>query len=124
LENTTEGDNMRLFKLIILLFILLLFTGTTSASIPINDCRYIQSPGEYELSRNLYSYDSTCIEISSNDVIVDGAGHTIYGSNSPYVVGQSFGVTVIDYSNVTVKNLKLTDPVSYTHLTLPTKRIV
>ncbi|MCD4843628.1 MAG: right-handed parallel beta-helix repeat-containing protein, partial [Methanosarcinales archaeon] len=99
---------MRLFKLIILLFILLLFISTTSALIPIHDCTIISDPGEYKLTKNINNYQySTCIEISSNDVIVDGAGHTIYGY--PYSSEQTFGVTVDDCSNVTVKNLKLTD---------------
>jgi PGF-pre-PGF domain-containing protein len=108
LENTTEGDNMRLFKLIILLFILLLFIGTTSASELIDSCTIINSSGEYKLTTDLNSYDSTCIIISSDDVIVDGAGHTIKGNPDYYYLDLT-GVKVNDRYNVTVKNLKLTD---------------
>ena len=104
---------MRLFKLIILLFILLLFTGTTSALteiVNISECTTISSPGEYKLVRNITTdyYDSTCIQISSDDVIVDGAGHTIKGNPDYYYLDLT-GVKVNDRSNVTVKNLKLTD---------------
>jgi PGF-pre-PGF domain-containing protein len=112
LENTTEGDNMRLFKLIILLFILLLFTGTTSALIPtptpIYDCMNILEPGEYKLNNSISVDHSTCIIISSDDVIVDGAGHTING-NPDYQYPDLTGVKVNGRYNVTVKNLKLTD---------------
>jgi PGF-pre-PGF domain-containing protein len=111
LENTTEGDNMRLFKLIILLFILLLFTGTTSALILIDGCINILEPGEYELTTNISTSQKypTCIEISSNDVIVDGAGYTISGHPSDPYLSEETGVKVNDHSNITVKNLKLTD---------------
>ncbi len=98
---------MRLFKLIILLFILLLFIGTTSALKIIYDCEDIEKSGEYKLNQNISNYYGTCIEIFSNDVIVDGAGYTIdVDPNYPYV---TYGVKVDGHSNVTVKNLKLTD---------------
>ena len=101
---------MRLFKLIILLFILLLFIGTTSALTRINDCKNILEPGEYKLIQNISNdyWETTCIEISSNDVIVDGAGYTIDGSGYDGS-RQTYGVKVNGHSNITVKNLKLTD---------------
>ena len=49
----------------------------------ISSCTSINSPGEYTLTQDIIalSYNgSGCINIYSNDVIFDGAGHTIDGT--------------------------------------------
>jgi|GEM_PF-1184378 len=72
-------------------------------------CTLISSPGSYILNKNiLNSNDSTCININSSDVILDGAGYAITGINN----GGTSGVYVrnpdFSINNVTVKNLIVT----------------
>ncbi len=75
----------------------------------INSCTAISSPGTYVLDQNIInSSESKCIEITSSDVVFDGAGYTIDGIDYE----STYGIYVyrpITLTNVTVKNVKVTD---------------
>lgn len=72
----------------------------------VSSCTIIQSPGVYVLSTNVIdSSATTCIYIISSDVVFDGAGYTIDGIGTRF----SYGVSAIMVSNVTVKNVVITD---------------
>lgn len=70
----------------------------------IDSCTEITEPGHYVLRRDLEA-SGTCISIDADDVLLDGAGHTVSGSGT--------GISVGDYefpgfSNVTIENLTIT----------------
>ena len=76
---------------------------------PISSCTTISAPGLYTLTTNILNSASTCINITSSNVIFDGAGYTIDGvdnssTNGVYVYNSSTTLT-----NITVKNLVVTD---------------
>ena len=60
----------------------------------------IDVSGVYELQNNI-SRDETCIEITADDVVLDGQGHTITHADS----SDDYGVHVDGVANVTVTNL-------------------
>ena len=77
---------------------------------PISACTAISSPGTYVLTQNIInSTNSTCISITSNNVVLNGAGYKIDGVD----VTSTYGVYVYNQTtplkNVTVKNLKVMD---------------
>jgi len=81
--------------------------GTATPPTPVSECTTIDTPGSYELTGDISnSATSPCIEITTSDVVFDGAGHEIDG------VGNGTGVQVAGtgtISNVTVRNLRVTD---------------
>ena len=52
--------------------------SSSTAPTPVDSCRVIDEPGQYELTSDLES-DSTCIRIAAPNVTLDGNGHTITG---------------------------------------------
>jgi parallel beta-helix repeat protein len=75
-------------------------------------CTVINSPGVYSLTGDITnSTNYSCITISSNNVVLDGQGHTIDGirglENSQY--GIYVNKAAKNLTNVTIKNLILTD---------------
>jgi len=66
----------------------------------ITSCGTINQSGTYTLNQSISS-SGTCLTISSNDVIIDGATHSLtYDSDNS---GSEFGIYVTDgYSNITV----------------------
>jgi nitrous oxidase accessory protein len=89
---------------------IILLAGSADAATPINSCKVISLPGEYVLTRSIINSTATyCINITSNNVIFDGAGYTMDGRDSQ----DSYGVNVYNpttaLTNVTVKNLKASD---------------
>jgi len=86
-------------------------TNSAVTAIQIDSCREISSSGEYILSNNIGNFAvSTCIAITSSDVVLDGGSHYIIGNSA--VVG-SIGVFVHNQTksltNITVKNLNFTN---------------
>jgi parallel beta-helix repeat protein len=71
-------------------------------------CGTISSPGVYVLNTNLAS-STTCIRITSSDVILDGAGHWINGTGIYGTYGVYANKSSIELTNVTVKNLNVTN---------------
>ncbi len=92
---------------IVNIVILLLAGGSGAAEI--SSCTTITSPGEYVLNQSIIDSGATsCINITSNDVVFDGAGYTIDGIDGD----ETYGVHVYNptgLTNVTVKNLTVTD---------------
>ncbi len=99
----------------------LLLAGGTGAATTIISCATISEPGEYVLNQSIInSSANTCIDITSSNVIFDGAGYTIDGiyrwnsaTQATYDVSV-YGVSVNSHSttslsNVTVKNLNVTE---------------
>lgn len=92
------------------LAVLLLAEGAGAVK-EINSCTDITSPDTYVLSANIVnSAASKCINITSSNVILDGAGYTIDGTGTE----NTYGVYVYDpagvgLTNVNVKNLKIMD---------------
>ncbi|VVB89983.1 Periplasmic copper-binding protein (NosD) [uncultured archaeon] len=107
MKNIFRGHALRMVAGAIIIAVL--FAGEAGATIPISSCTTISSPGEYVLEINIInSSESTCINIISNDVILDGAGNSIDGVDTG-----NYGVYVHDpmsaLTNVTIKNLRVTD---------------
>ncbi|MCX9009740.1 MAG: right-handed parallel beta-helix repeat-containing protein [Candidatus Methanoperedens sp.] len=95
----------------ITLVALLLLAEGAGAVKEINSCTDITSPDTYVLSANIVnSAASRCINITSSNVILDGAGYTIDGTGAE----GTYGILVYDpagmgLKNINVKNLKVTD---------------
>ncbi len=88
----------------------LLMAGGAGAATPISACTTISLPGEYILNTNiLNSGVSSCINITSNDVIFDGASYTIDGIDSMNTYGVFVHNSTIALTNITIKNLNLLD---------------
>lgn len=88
------------------------FDATPSAlsTQTISSCTIISIPGTYVLTQNiLNSSASTCINITSSDVIFDGAGYTIDGTDAQNTSGVYVYNSASAIRNVTVKNLIVTD---------------
>lgn len=76
----------------------------------ITSCTIISSPGEFTLNKSiLNNAASNCIKITSSNVILDGAGHTIDGINAQGTSGVYIYNSSKIITNATVKNLKVTD---------------
>ena len=89
-------------------------TGYTETTI--STCQVLDSPGMYTLSADITNSSAKpCIQITSSDVVLDGAGYTIDGSESAnssdhkgVYVGQT-GLNPETITNVTVTNLVASD---------------
>lgn len=100
-ERTAFGTSLAAIILLILLT-----AGNAFAAKPVDSCSTISGPGDYILTMDIMnSSETNCININSNDVILDGAGYTIDGVDA----ANSTGVYVIGKTNVTVEHLKVTD---------------
>src|SRR3972149_4384808 len=99
-------------KFVIITSLVLLFANSTEAQTNISNCIEISSQGEYVLNSNLTN-STTCIKITSNDVIFDGAGYRINGTgwiNGTTGKLDTKGISVENsLTNVTVKNITLTN---------------
>lgn len=82
----------------------MLLAGGADAATEIDACGDIIQEGEYRLNRNLTN-TSTCINIQSNNVTLDGAGFTINSIELPGTYGVLVFNSTMILTNVTVKNL-------------------
>ncbi|MEP9372542.1 hypothetical protein [Mesorhizobium sp. KR1-2] len=66
----------------------------------------ISEPGTYCLSTtiNVAEAGRDAITIKSNDVVIDGLGHTVVGSADPATTTR--GLYAVDYRGITVKNIR------------------
>lgn len=107
--NNHEGPVHRIAIGITMLGILLL-AGDVNAATPVSSCGVISSPGEYVLAMNIINSTAIyCINITSSDVIFDGAGFTIDGTGSSGTKGVYVYNSTKSLTNVTVKNLGVAD---------------
>ncbi len=97
-----------------MVFVLLLsalLAGAASAQSNVSSCITISSPGTYILNTSVTNTTPVvaCINITSSNVVLDGAGNRVYGAD----ILNTFGVFVFnsttDLTNVTIKNLNVTD---------------
>lgn len=83
--------------------------GSPSTVTTIDSCTTIEEPGHYRLGADIENSDaSTCIEIETSDVVLDGDGRTVDGVNNDSSIGVSIDGNN-SLSNVTVQNLTVTD---------------
>ncbi len=108
-----KGKKERAMYPLILIVVLIVWgslmgvSASASESV-VDSCITIDSSGVYNLNESLSS-DSTCINITSSDVVFDGNGYIISGLGS---AGESYcGINVhnsgVGLENVTVRNIEL-----------------
>lgn len=81
--------------------------GASQSPTPIRSCRTIDSPGAYTLTRDITTERDSCIEITANDVVLDGNQHAVTGNESG--AGISVDGSSSPITNVTVRNITATD---------------
>lgn len=82
--------------------------GIGAAAGSVSSCTTIGSPGTYSLTADVIDSGAVrCIEITANDVVLDGQGYTIDGTGTGY--GVWVDNTSATATNVTVENLVVTD---------------
>jgi parallel beta-helix repeat protein len=88
-------------------------TGPAAAEpTQVGSCTTIDSAGGYELTQDLSNDSSTCIEITSGDVVLDGQGFNVTGVDFPDGPGiYANGTAGADngISNITVKGVTVQD---------------
>ncbi len=98
-------------------------TGPTEVQNPseISSCKAIHEPGRYELTADIKdSSTNKCIRIMSSDVVLNGNGHSIDGTGAFGTGGVLVGSFEAQTSNVTVRNVNVTDwddGIRYIHVT-------
>lgn len=95
--------------------ILLMILGTAfGATQVINDCGNIDSSGDYMLGKDLdwsawNMAVSSCIKITSSDVVLDGESHYIIGNSAEVgTIGINVHNSGSTITNVTIKNVNVT----------------
>ena len=77
--------------------------GNTDGSHEISECTTIDEPGEYEVVADITNESTErCIEISADNVTLEGNGHTIDGVNVEGTGVEAYG------DNVTIRNVSVT----------------
>lgn len=83
--------------------------ATADSGTTISRCTEITEPGTYTIDDEFgaagFEPSRPCILIRADDVILDGAGHTIDGPGAT----NTTGVQVLGADNVTIRNLKVTE---------------
>lgn len=89
--------------------------GITAQVTQINGCTAISEPGTYELTADVVNSTVerterlACIKINSSDVVLDGNGHTLDGTDQSDVQGVLVRHDGKDLTNITVRDLTVTD---------------
>ncbi len=105
-----KGKNNQTGYGIIDVYAALNLSSYPGGSTRIGTCTNIDTPGTYILNTNLTDGSVTgCINITANNVIFDGAGHTISSINANNIAGVYVYNSTKTLTNVTVKNLVATD---------------
>lgn len=80
---------------------------------PIDNCTVVDEPGQYELGGDVQTNDSgACLDVRSDDVVIEGNGHAIEGPGADGGTNASAGVLVngtaeASYTNVTVRDVEV-----------------
>ena len=102
--NETFSENISITELIIE------ENTANEVQLLISSCTTISSPGIYTLNSNIINSSATkCINITSSNVVFDGAGYTIDGIDTANTYGVYVYNPATALTNVTVKNLVVTD---------------
>lgn len=100
----------RKIAFISMVFGILLLAGGAGAATNVSSCQVINSPGVYVLNQSIInSTATTCIEITTSDVVFDGAGYTIDGVDASWRYGVYADNSSTSLTNITVGNLTVTD---------------
>lgn len=84
--------------------------GAVSAQTNVSSCQTINASGVYELNTSIIDSGATsCINITSSDVVFDGQGYTIGGIDTGGTYGVYVSNSTTALTNVTVKNAIITD---------------
>ncbi len=76
----------------------------------VSTCTNLNSPGYYTLTGNIMnSGTANCINITSSNVTLEGAGHIIDGQDLALSYGVYAHNETASIINITVRNLTLTD---------------
>jgi len=96
---------------LLVLFVMgFLAVGTSSAAVNVSSCTNITAPGVYLLNTTIANSTlDYCIFINSSDVIFDGQGNLIDGTDGSLTKGIRVYPDGGSLSNVTVRNVVLTD---------------
>lgn len=97
-------------KGVLVVFIIVLFSLLNARpvfSVNIDNCSVMDTQGEtYNLTQDIpNSANSTCMDIAADDVILDCNGYEIDGVDG----GSSYGVRIVNYDNVTIRNCEISD---------------
>ncbi|WP_157533249.1 right-handed parallel beta-helix repeat-containing protein, partial [Haloferax profundi] len=76
--------------------------AAASQSTSVSTCTTISQPGVYDITANLTNSSASCLDIESDDVVLNGNGHTITGNGSGVGIAVGNGTAI---SNVTVRNV-------------------
>ncbi|MEN6517908.1 MAG: carbohydrate-binding protein [Methanospirillum sp.] len=81
-------------------------SSTAPAPVPTPAPLVITAPGTYSIAADGYDGNATPIEIRSSNVVLDGGGHIVDGTDRP----GSCGIRIVGpLSNVAVRNVRLTN---------------
>jgi parallel beta-helix repeat protein len=83
------------------LLLIIAFFDNNSKEYNISNCQIISKPGNYHLTGDIPDVGLPCIGIVSDDVLIDGQGFSISGSNK----NNSGAINIISHDNITIKNL-------------------
>ena len=87
--------------LAVVLVALTIGVGSVTAADPVDDCRTIDTSGDYELTGDV-SGDGDCLSITGDDVTFDGNGYTVEGDNRGiHVSGDHVTIENVDVSDAT-----------------------
>jgi|Deesub1362A_J573_1020465.scaffolds.fasta_scaffold03965_2 hypothetical protein len=96
--------------LLILFVVLFWVAGTASGAVNVSSCTNITAPGVYLLNTTIANSTlSYCILINTSDVIFDGQGNLIDGSDAILSKGIWVELQGGSLTNVTIRNVVLTD---------------
>jgi parallel beta-helix repeat protein len=117
-----ETDKLRIAVLagvLVLLLAAAIYVGSrgvgpeqmdAQAGVQIDSCTTIDEPGRYVLTADITNTTaSTCIRITTSDVVFDGNGHTIDGRGTFGTAGVLVGSFGNPTANVTVQDATVTD---------------
>lgn len=104
-----RGNGIGAYRSCVVLLLIISLTPSAAAT-DITACTVILDPGTYALRNDiLNSASPRCIWINASDVLFDGFGHTVDGTQNPFSLGiyagnTQNGVTNVSVLNVTVSN--------------------
>lgn len=104
-----RNDNLKIGT-IVLIFALLLVGGAGAKPVPITGPVVITEPGQYYLANNIVdSTEPVCILVQTSNVVIDGKGKTIDGTDAPDSIGIYVYNAAMTLVNVVIKNIKVND---------------